>query len=92
MNYVSVPSQGSWGILLCLFLLGSLVSLVFPYPREVTGGSNGLEYYSYREQTDMFPFPLEESGVSNWLYITAFGKVAEKFPFPLGQTGGTSRY
>lgn len=56
------------------------------------GVSNGLEYYSYREQTDMFPFPLEESGISNWLYITAFGKVAEKFPFPLGQTGGTNRY
>ncbi|KAF1308157.1 hypothetical protein I925_03100 [Streptococcus sanguinis OH0843] len=36
----------------------------FPYPPEVTGGSNRLEYYSYREQTDMFPPPLEVTGGS----------------------------
>jgi len=33
----------------------------------VTGGSNRLEYYSYREQTDMFPPPLEVTG---WSYLS----------------------
>ena len=36
----------------------------FPYPREVTGVSNTIEYSTNRYD-EMFPYPLEVTGVSN---------------------------
>ena len=60
---VSVPSRGDWGVLLDGDVV-NLFQVMFPYPPEVTGGSYRLEYYSYREQTDMFPPPLEVTGGS----------------------------
>ncbi len=60
---VSVPFRGNWGFL--LFLLGSLVSLVsdlFPPPREVTGGLT--KNYVLMIANDLFPYPSEVNGGS----------------------------
>ena len=61
----------------------------FPYPPEVNGGSNRLEYYSYREQTDMFPPPLEVTGGSYKDVAVPVLIGVTSFPYPSEVNGGS---